>query len=49
MQRVDLDQERYDAVLMGCVLSLFDDQDGAVGRMRGLLRPEGRLAISDHY
>ena len=47
VQHIDLEQGHYDSVLMECVLSIFEDQDGAVGRMCGLLRPGGRLAISD--
>ena len=32
---------------MECVLSILGDKDGAVGRMRDLLRPGGHLAMSD--
>ncbi|MEE8517798.1 MAG: methyltransferase domain-containing protein [Dehalococcoidia bacterium] len=39
--------ERYDRVLMECVLSTVSDKPAALGRMRDALRPDGQLALTD--
>jgi arsenite methyltransferase len=39
--------DEFDAVLCECSLSTFPDKARAVGEMRRVLRPSGRVAISD--
>lgn len=44
---IPLEAESADMVLCECALSTFVDQPGALGEMRRVLRPGGRLALSD--
>lgn len=44
---IPFDDGGFDAVLCECALSTFFDQPRALGEMRRVLRPGGRLAVSD--
>ncbi|HVT40300.1 MAG TPA: GTP-binding protein [Gemmatimonadaceae bacterium] len=44
---IPCESSSIDAVLCECALSTFLDQPGALGEMHRVLRPRGRLAISD--
>ncbi len=44
---VPFEEADFDAVLCECALSTFFDQPGALAEMRRVLRPGGRLAVSD--
>ena len=44
---VDLGDERYDVVLMECVLSILPRKSQVLRRLSGALRPGGRLGITD--
>ncbi len=39
--------ESFDFAFIECVLSIVDDKERAIGRLKDLLRPGGRLGISD--
>ncbi len=42
-----LEGERFDAVLMECVLSILSDKPAALRGLYGLLRPGGRIGLTD--
>jgi ubiquinone/menaquinone biosynthesis C-methylase UbiE len=44
---IPFDDGRFDAVLCECALSTFHDQARVLSEMRRILRPGGRLALSD--
>lgn len=44
---IPFEAQSFDAVLCECALSTFFDQPGALGEIRRVLRPTGRVAISD--
>jgi ubiquinone/menaquinone biosynthesis C-methylase UbiE len=44
---VPLETGSFDVVLMECVLSILPDKPAALYRLRGALRPGGRLAVTD--
>lgn len=44
---VPLETESFDAVLLECVLSILPDKPAALNRLRSVLRPGGRLAVTD--
>ncbi|MDA1188511.1 MAG: methyltransferase domain-containing protein [Chloroflexi bacterium] len=43
----DLDKNSFDAVLMECVLSTIPDKPAALARIVALLKPGGRLGLTD--
>ncbi len=45
--RIPADDTSFDAVLCECALSTFADQPGALAEMRRVLKPGGRLGVSD--
>ena len=47
IQRVDLEPQSFDAILMECVLSILPDKAATLGRVRGLMKKGGRLALTD--
>ena len=47
IQLVDLPERAFDFVLMECVLSIVPDKGGLLRRLLGMLRPEGRLGLTD--
>jgi SAM-dependent methyltransferase len=44
---IDMGQEQFDSVFMECVLSIFEDKDAVLGRLRGMLRSGGRIGLTD--
>ena len=47
IMEVDLPPEPYDAVVMECLLSILANKPAALARLHGLLKPGGRLGITD--
>ena len=47
LREVDLGDRRFDFVLMECVLSILDRKGAALRRLLGLLKPGGRLGLTD--
>ena len=47
LREVALPEGSFDAVLMECVLSILSGKEAALGRLHGLLRPGGRLGLTD--
>ena len=47
IREVALPEGSFDAVLMECVLSILSGKGAALGRLHGLLRPGGRLGLTD--
>jgi SAM-dependent methyltransferase len=47
VMQVDLAGERFDFIVMECVLSILDDKSAALRRLCGLLRPGGRIGLTD--
>jgi SAM-dependent methyltransferase len=47
IREVDLPEGSFDAVLMECVLSILPEKGAALGRLHRLLRPGGRLGLTD--
>ena len=47
IMKADLGAEQFDFILMECVLSILDGKSAALRRLRGLLRPGGRIGLTD--
>ena len=47
IQQVELQDESFDFVLMECVLSILDRKGPTLSRLRGMLKPGGRVGLSD--
>jgi SAM-dependent methyltransferase len=47
IMKVDLAGEQFDFILMECVLSILDGKSAALRRLRDLLRPGGRIGLTD--
>ena len=45
--QVDLARESFDVVLMECVLSIVADKSKVLDRVQSLMKPRGRLALTD--
>ena len=47
LRRIGLEQETFDFVLMECVLSIIPEKAAVLRHLHGLLRPGGRLGLTD--
>ena len=47
LQKVDLSDRTFDFILMECVLSILDRKGAALEHLVGLLKPGGRLGLTD--
>ena len=47
VQEIDLGAREFDFVLVECVLSILADKANALRRLHGLLKPGGRLGLTD--
>ena len=47
LQRLDMEPESFDFVVMECVLSILSDKSAALQRLHSLVRPGGRLGLTD--